>query len=57
MRFIDVLWRATLILHRILANANGCSALGAGRWPSFVLLDFVNLGDAFSAGDVMNGFA
>ncbi|EIM90666.1 PLC-like phosphodiesterase [Stereum hirsutum FP-91666 SS1] len=44
-------------VNSIIANANGCSSLGGGRWPSFVLLDFVNLGDAFSAADVMNGIA
>ncbi|EIM90665.1 PLC-like phosphodiesterase, partial [Stereum hirsutum FP-91666 SS1] len=41
----------------ILADAAGCAALGGGRFPNFVLLDYVDLGDAFTAADTMNGFA
>ncbi|KAA1467265.1 PLC-like phosphodiesterase [Dentipellis sp. KUC8613] len=41
----------------ILANANGCAPLGGGRYPSFVLLDFVNIGQGIQAADIMNGFA
>lgn len=41
----------------ILAHANGCARLGGNRWPSFVLLDFVNDGQAFQAADFMNGFS
>ncbi|KAJ7098940.1 PLC-like phosphodiesterase [Mycena epipterygia] len=41
----------------ILANANGCAPLGANRAPNFVLLDFVNVGEAFAAADQLNGFA
>ncbi|KAJ7084558.1 PLC-like phosphodiesterase [Mycena belliarum] len=39
----------------ILAHANECAPLGGGRAPSFVLLDFVNLGAGFQAADVLNG--
>ncbi|KAJ6562965.1 PLC-like phosphodiesterase [Mycena sp. CBHHK59/15] len=41
----------------ILANAAGCTPLGAGRAPSFVLIDFVNLGNAFAAADQLNGLS
>ncbi|KAJ7473135.1 PLC-like phosphodiesterase [Mycena galericulata] len=41
----------------ILANANGCAPLGGNHNPTFVLLDFVNLGTAFEAVDQLNGFA
>ncbi|KAJ7744741.1 PLC-like phosphodiesterase [Mycena maculata] len=41
----------------ILVNANGCAPLGANRNPSFVLMDFVNLGDGFTAVDQLNGLA
>ncbi|KIL57774.1 hypothetical protein M378DRAFT_27832 [Amanita muscaria Koide BX008] len=41
----------------ILNNANGCVPLGGGRNPNFLLLDFVDLGNAFHAADVLNGFA
>ncbi|CAK5265971.1 unnamed protein product [Mycena citricolor] len=41
----------------ILANAAGCNALGSGRAPNFVLLDFVNLGQGFAAADKLNGLA
>ncbi|KAJ7668173.1 PLC-like phosphodiesterase [Mycena rosella] len=39
----------------ILANANGCAPLGGNRAPSFVLLDYVNIGAAFKAADILNG--
>ncbi|KAF7980979.1 hypothetical protein HWV62_5207 [Athelia sp. TMB] len=39
----------------ILANANGCAPLAGGRYPNFVLLDFVNIGQAYTAADIMNG--
>ncbi|KAJ6492042.1 PLC-like phosphodiesterase [Mycena sanguinolenta] len=39
----------------ILANANGCASLGGNRAPSFVLLDYVNIGQAFQAADILNG--
>ncbi|KAJ6566793.1 PLC-like phosphodiesterase [Mycena capillaripes] len=39
----------------ILANANGCAPLGGNRAPTFVLLDYVNLGAAFKAADQLNG--
>jgi len=40
----------------ILANANGCAPLsGANRWPNFVLLDWVNIGDGMQAVNILNG--
>ncbi|KAJ7235724.1 PLC-like phosphodiesterase [Mycena haematopus] len=39
----------------ILANANGCAPLGGNRAPSFVLLDYVNIGEGFQAADILNG--
>ncbi|KAK7036180.1 transcription factor IIIB 60 kDa subunit [Favolaschia claudopus] len=39
----------------ILAHANGCTPLGGNRAPSFVLLDFVNLGAGFQAAEILNG--
>ncbi|KAF8192376.1 PLC-like phosphodiesterase [Mycena galopus ATCC 62051] len=44
-------------LTSILANSNGCAPLGGNRAPSFVLLDYVNIGKAFQAADVLNGIA
>ncbi|KAJ6451712.1 PLC-like phosphodiesterase [Mycena vitilis] len=41
----------------ILANANGCAPLGGNRAPNFVLLDYVNLGDPFTAANKLNGLA
>ncbi|KAJ7259776.1 PLC-like phosphodiesterase [Mycena rebaudengoi] len=41
----------------ILAEANGCNALGGGRAPNFVLLDYINLGDPFAAVNQLNGLA
>ncbi|KAJ7634699.1 PLC-like phosphodiesterase [Roridomyces roridus] len=41
----------------ILANANGCAPLAGNRAPNFLLLDFVNIGDAFKVADQLNGFA
>ena len=44
-------------LFRILADADGCRPLSGGSFnPSFVLMDFVNLGNGFAAVDKMNGF-
>ncbi|KAI0318545.1 PLC-like phosphodiesterase [Amylostereum chailletii] len=40
----------------IMANANGCAPLAGGRWPNFVLLDFVNIGEGVAVADMMNGF-
>ncbi|KAJ7915823.1 PLC-like phosphodiesterase [Mycena leptocephala] len=39
----------------ILANANGCAPLGGNRAPTFVLLDYVNIGAGFEAADQLNG--
>ncbi|KAJ7640820.1 PLC-like phosphodiesterase [Mycena polygramma] len=41
----------------ILANANGCAPLGGNRAPNFVLIDYVNLGDPFTAANQLNGLA
>ncbi|KAG6915695.1 hypothetical protein DXG01_010337 [Tephrocybe rancida] len=38
----------------IIDHANRCSPLGAGRAPSFVLLDFVNIGQGFEAAEELN---
>ena len=47
-----------LITHgSILANVNNCVPLGANRNPQFLLLDFVNLGQAFQAAAQLNGLA
>ena len=42
---------------RILNNAYKCTPFGGGRAPNFVLLDFVDMGDAFHAADILNGLA
>jgi hypothetical protein len=39
---------------RILADANGCAPLGGNRAPNFVLVDYVNLGDPFTAAAQLN---
>ncbi|TFK35685.1 PLC-like phosphodiesterase [Crucibulum laeve] len=41
----------------IIANVNGCLPLGANRNPHFILLDFVDLGQAFKAANQLNGLA
>jgi len=41
----------------IIANVDGCVSLGANRAPNFILLDFVNIGEAFQAADQLNGLA
>lgn len=38
----------------INAHVAGCAPLGANRNPSFVLIDYVNLGDAFTAVNKLN---
>ena len=47
----------SLLLLRTLNSARGCAPLGGNRNPNFLLLDFVNQGDAFRAADVLNGLA
>ncbi|KAJ7270240.1 PLC-like phosphodiesterase [Mycena rebaudengoi] len=42
-------------IESILAEANGCAPLGGNRAPNFVLLDFVNVGDPFTAVRMLNG--
>jgi hypothetical protein len=39
-----------------MANAAGCAPLGGNRNPTFVMLDFVNVGEGKKAVDQMNGF-
>jgi hypothetical protein len=39
-----------------MANANGCAPLGGNRFPNFVLLDWVDIGNEFVAANQMNGF-
>ncbi|KAJ7636345.1 PLC-like phosphodiesterase [Roridomyces roridus] len=39
----------------IMAHAASCAPLGANRYPSFILLDYVNIGQGFLAADIMNG--
>jgi len=39
----------------ILADANGCAPLNAGRFPSFVLTDWVDQGAVVAAVNAMNG--
>ena len=47
---------ANFLSCRILANAAGCAPLSGGGFnPSFVLMDYVNLGNGVSAVDQMNG--
>lgn len=41
----------------ILADANGCAGFSGGKAPSFVLLDFIDLGEGRKAVDLLNGFA
>ncbi|KAJ7131232.1 PLC-like phosphodiesterase [Mycena epipterygia] len=41
----------------ILADANGCAPLGGNRAPNFVLIDYVNLGDPFTAAAQLNNLA
>ena len=43
-------------MYSILANAAGCAPLSGGGFnPSFVLMDYVNLGQGVSAVTQMNG--
>ncbi|KAI0246079.1 PLC-like phosphodiesterase [Lactifluus subvellereus] len=44
-------------VNSIVAHANGCIPLGSGRNPNFVLLDYVNIGQAITAVDQLNGFS
>jgi hypothetical protein len=41
----------------ILADANGCAGFADGRAPNFVLLDWVDEGQAFQAGRQLNGLS
>ncbi|KAF5368278.1 hypothetical protein D9615_010378 [Tricholomella constricta] len=41
----------------IIDHVNRCAPLGAGRAPTFILLDFVNVGRGFAAADQLNGVA
>lgn len=42
---------------RIVNHANGCAPLGSGRYPNFVLLDWVDVGQASAAADRLNGLS
>jgi len=41
----------------IVANADNCVPLANGRYPNFVLIDYINIGNAFKAGDQLNGLS
>jgi len=41
----------------IVANANECAPLASGRYPNFILLDYVNIGDWLTAVNRLNGLA
>ncbi|KAF8304908.1 PLC-like phosphodiesterase [Clavulina sp. PMI_390] len=41
----------------ILADANGCTSLNGGLAPTFVLLDFVDQGQAIATGNFLNGLS
>lgn len=41
----------------IIADADGCTQFSGGKAPSFVLLDFVNIGEGMKAVNLLNGFA
>ncbi|KAF9255725.1 PLC-like phosphodiesterase [Marasmius fiardii PR-910] len=40
----------------ITDNVEGCKQFSAGRKPNFILIDFVEKGEAFKAADILNGF-
>ncbi|KAG5635855.1 hypothetical protein H0H81_009863 [Sphagnurus paluster] len=44
-------------LASIVDHSNRCSLLGAGRAPTFVLLDYVDIGQGFAAADELNGLS
>lgn len=50
--FIDGL----IIFFRIRAHANHCAPLAGDQLPNFVLVDFVNVGQAMTAVAKLNGF-
>jgi hypothetical protein len=41
----------------ILANSNGCAAFSGGKAASFVMIDFVDIGEGMEAVDILNGFS
>ncbi|KAF9003878.1 PLC-like phosphodiesterase [Cyathus striatus] len=41
----------------ILANVQGCLPLGSNRNPQFLLLDYVDIGQAFQAANQLNGLS
>ncbi|KAK1215655.1 hypothetical protein PQX77_021719 [Marasmius sp. AFHP31] len=43
-------------VNSIMANVQGCAPLAQGRNPNFLLLDFVEDGEAFKTADILNGF-
>lgn len=40
----------------ILADSNGCAPFSGGKATSFVMLDFVDVGQGMKAVDALNGF-
>jgi len=52
-----LIWSSLFTSQRILANSYGCTRLAGGRAPNFVLLDWVNIGEATKAANKLNGFA
>jgi len=44
-------------VHSITAHANHCAPLAGNRYPNFVLVDFVNVGQAVRAVAKLNGFS
>ena len=48
--------KKTNSMSSILAHASGCSSFSRGRAPSFLLLDYVDIGEGKAAVDRLNGF-
>lgn len=49
--------KQTNSVQSIMDHVKGCAEPSNNRNPNFVLLDFVDVGEVFKAGDVLNGFA
>jgi len=48
--------KQTNSVQSILANVDSCKGFVGGRKPKFILLDWVDVGEAFKAADQLNGF-
>ena len=48
--------QTTNSIRSILADSNGCSSFSGGKATSFVMLDFVEVGEGLKAVDRLNGF-